>query len=402
MWRGWVALALAAVIPALAGSVSAATARASTPRVPFGFVGMDVDQPVWPGQVDLSHQLDVMSQSGVDSIRAVIDWSQAQPYSSWSQVPADARSNGQFVDVGGIPTDFTDIDALVGLTAQHAMSVLPVVINAPAWDGMTWKGGQVAIPRSPAPYSAFVKALVERYGRNGTFWQQNPQIPKRPVEMWQIWNEPNIWAFWPQAPRPFYRGYVSLLRSAHAAIKQADPGAKVVLAGLPNYSWINLREIIKHGGRRLFDVVDVHPYTATPPGVITILGYVRGVMNRYGEGRKPIIAGEISWPSSQGQDAIRVGFDIGTTEAGQARKLGKLLPLLARNRRRLGLAGFYYYDWAGLERRGAEAFDFSGLFRLDVNTFQFTAKPAYYVFRADALAMEGCRSKGPLATECVH
>jgi hypothetical protein len=388
MWRRWVGLAAALCV--LAALAPVTLARAALPRVPFGFVGMNVDQPVWPGQVDLSHQLDVMSQSGVDSVRAVIDWSQAQPYASFSQVPAGQQS--QFVDVAGVPTN---------LTAEHGMTLLPVVMNAPAWDGRLF-GGTVAMPRSPGPYAAFVRALVQRYGPHGSFWSQNPQIPRRPVEMWQIWNEPNVWAFWPQHPQPFYTGYIPLLRAARAAIKQADPRAEVVLAGLPNYSWINLREIIRHGGRNLFDVVDVHPYTLAPRGVITILGYVRQVLDRYGRRGVPLLAGELSWPSSEGQGAVNVGFDIGTTEAGQAKKLGAVMPLLARNRRWLGLAGFYYYDWAGQERRGAEAFDFSGLFRISLSTYQFTAKPAYYVFKADALAMEGCRWKGTLASECAR
>jgi hypothetical protein len=72
--------------------------------------------------------------------------------------------------------------------------------------------------------------------------------------------------------------------------------------------------------------------------------------------------------------------------------------MLVADRKALGLMGFYYYDWAGLERPNALAFDFAGLFRLSDGEFQ--AKPAAGVFRRDALAMEGCRSKGELATSC--
>jgi hypothetical protein len=398
MARRAFAVAVATVVAALAFSASSASAARYAPSpVPFGFVGMDVDYPVWPNpDVDLSSQFDVMAQSGVDSVRGVIDWSNAQPYRSWSAVPSG--STEPFVNVGGIPTDFTYADALVAAVAQHGMTVLPVVIDAPTCDGRTFHG-QVTAPRTPGPYAAFMRALVLRYGPNGTFWRDNPQIPKDPVEMWQVWNEPNIWSFWPQSRQGYYAGYVALLRATHAAIKQADPRAKVVLAGLPNYSWIEIERIEQYGGNNLFDVVDLHPYTATPQGVITILGYVRQVLNRTGDRRIPIIAGELSWPSSAGKGAVRVGFDIGTTEAGQAAKLSTLLPMLARDRRRLGLAGFYYYDWAGLEQRGAEAFDFSGLFKY--SDFQFFAKPAFKVFRADALQMEGCRSKGLVATECL-
>jgi len=369
--------------------------QALTP-VPQGFVGMVVDEPVWPDPfVNLPQQLDVMVASGVESIRVVFDWSQAQPYASWQDVPSDQRS--QFVNEGGVPTTFAPLDALVAAAAERGMTVLPVIQSAPTWDGQTYAGGLMAIPRSPAPYAAFAKALVQRYGSTGNFWTANPQIPKVPIELWQVWNEPNIIAFWPQ--QPYYSRYLALLRAAHAAIKSADPKAKVVLAGLPNYSWQELARIYKfRGARSLFDYVAVHPYTKTPQGVITIIGYVRQEMNLAGDANKPILADEISWPSSMGHTTHDTGYDFATTEAGQAENIGKVLPLLVRNRVRLGLAGFYYYDWAGLERDNYLAFDFSGLFRLSGGTF--VPKPAYEVFKRGALAMEDCRAKAARATSC--
>jgi polysaccharide biosynthesis protein PslG len=391
----WAAAVTLAAGLAFAGAGSAAQRQSPTP-VPQGFVGMVVDEPVWPDPyVALPGQLDVMVSSGVESIRVVFDWSQMQPYRSWSDVPADVRS--QFVDVGGIPTNFTAADTLVGLAAQRRLTVLPVVQNAPSWVGQNYPGGIVTLARTPGPYAAFVGALVRRYGATGSFWQSNPQIPKVPIEMWQIWNEPNIPAFWPQ--QPYYSRYIALLRAAHAAIKAADPKAKVVLAGLPNYSWIELARIYRfRGARKLFDAVAVHPYTKQPQGVITILGYVRHEMDLAGDASKPILADEISWPSSVGKTTHDVGYDFATTESGQAQNLGKLLPMLVRNRFRLGLAGFYYYDWAGFERDNYLAFDFAGLFRLSDG--MFVAKPAYDVFRSEALAMEGCQAKLGRATNC--
>jgi hypothetical protein len=357
---------------------------------------MVVDEPVWPDPfVDLAKQFDVMVSSGVESVRVVFDWANAQPYQNWSDVPASQRS--QFVDVGGIPTNFTPMDQLVGLAASRGLSVLPVILNAPSWGGQSYPGGTVRIPRTPGPYAAFAKALVQRYGSRGTFWSNDPYGGRVPIEMWQVWNEPNILAFWPKPP--YYARYLALLRAAHAAIKAADPKAKVVLAGLPNFSWFELARIYGfRGARKLFDVVAVHPYTKTPQGVITILTYVRQVMNKAGDRNKPLLADEVSWPSSLGHTNHNVGYDFATTETGQARNITKLLPMLARNRVRLGLGGFYYYDWAGFERQNKLAFEFAGLFR--VSDGRFIAKPAFSAFRRGTLAIEGCRSKGPLATDC--
>ena len=71
-----------------------------------------------------------------------------------------------------------------------------------------------------------------------------------------------------------------------------------------------------------------------------------------------------------------------------------------KNRIKLGLSGFDYYTWAGIEDKNGLAFDFSGLERFTNGVF--TAKPALGVFRRGVLRMEGCRSKGVLATVCLH
>ena len=194
---------------------------------------------------------------------------------------------------------------------------------------------------------------------------------------------------------------MALLRAAHTAIKRADPHAKVVLAGMPNYSWVQLKAFYKvRGARRQFDVVAVHPYTAQPDGVIAILQRVRNVMNSAGDKRKPIIADEVSWPSSLGKLPHGGKFDIATSEKGQARKIAQLLPLLGRDRLRLGLLGFDYYTWAGVERRHGIPFDFAGLFRFSNGSF--ITKPAYFAFRQAALGLERCRRKGALATACAR
>ena len=73
---------------------------AAASSVPQGFVGMMIDGPLYPVTapgIDLAPQFDKMVASGVESIRAVFDWSFAQPYRSWSQVPA--ADLDQFTDV---------------------------------------------------------------------------------------------------------------------------------------------------------------------------------------------------------------------------------------------------------------------------------------------------------------
>ncbi len=384
------------VLLLLVPRTSEAGTAASVPSVPQGFVGVVVGAPLFPNtdvSIDLDSQLNLMISSGVQSLRVPIDWASSQPYRTISKVPLDQRN--LFVSVGGIPTNFTLIDQLVAETARRGVTLMPMILDAPKWDALHVKGGVgvVAIPRLDGPYARFVAALVHRYGPHGTFWQ-GFSGPVLPVRMWQIWNEPNISPFWPQ--QPFAHRYVGLLKAAHDAIKSADPRAKVILAGLPNYSWRSLLRIYAiPGARKLFDVVAVHPYTKTPQGVITILGFVRQVMNRAGDSGKPMVADEVSWPSSLGKTIHNTGYDFATTETGQARNIAKLLPLLAQDRRSLRLQGFYYYTWVSVERPNGLAFDYAGL--LKVVNGQLIAKPALNSFTQSALAIENCQ---PVLTSC--
>ena len=400
----WALLLLAVMAIALAAGATAAAARithrpAKAPGpVPPGFVGVDADGPLWddtPG-VNVDQQLGLMVASGVQSLRVAFSWAAAQPYKTAAAVPA--ADTTQYTDIGGVPTDFAATDTIVAAAARHRLSILPTVLYTPAWDALRnhlSKGGMPQ-PRSDGAYGGYLTALIGRYGPRGSFWAQNPSIPRMPIREWQIWNEPDVTAYWNP---PFAPTYVALLRAAHAAVKRADPGAKVVLGALTGYAWSGLRQIYRiKGARRLFDIVSVDAYTKRPANVIRFLQFMRGVMDRYGDRAKPLLATELSWPASVGQGQVHYDFD--TTAAGQARNLATLLPLLNRNRAALGLAGFDWYTWISAESHGASDFNFSGL--LKVHAGVVAAKPALAVFRRGALALEGCRSKGTVATACIR
>ena len=365
------------------------------PAVPQGFVGVDVDGPMLAPDttVDYPAQLQAMVASGVQSIRVAFNWAGAQPYESADQVPAAQAS--EFTNIGGRPTDFGLTDEIVGDAALRRISVLPTILYAPPWDARHNPNG-VDTPQRAAPYAAFAAALVGRYGPHGSFWSSNPQIPRMPIRMWQIWNEPNISYYWPQ---PFARSYDSVLRLAHQAIKRADPGAKVVLAALTNFAWRSLGQVYRiPGARNLFDVVALNGFTKTPANVIVYMEFMRHAMSHEQDGQKPLLATEVSWPSAQGQTPQH--FDFNTTEAGQARDIATILPLLGADQAALHLIGFYYYTWLGNERSHDLAFNFAGLNRL--NGDQVAAKPALGAFTNGVLTLEHCRSKGSVATVCHH
>jgi hypothetical protein len=393
------ALVAALVAVMLLSSAPFAHARsgARPGGVPNAFVGVDIDGPVFtPTNVlDLSSQMSTMVSNGVESVRAAFNWAAAQPYQSWAQVPSQDRS--RFVTgPAGRPISYAGTDAIVGNAARHGLTVLPTLLYAPAWDAASNPSG-FKIPRRDAPYAEFAAAMVRRYGPHGSFWSQNPQIRKLAVRMWQVWNEPNIPAYWRQ---PFVRGYVPLLRLTRRSIKQADPGARIVLGALTNLAWRSIGQIYSvRGARRLFDVVSVNGFTSTPADVILYLRLMRHAMDHYGDAAKPLIATELSWPSARGQTAQRNDFN--TTQNGQARNIATLLPLIGAWRTRLGLGAFYYYTWMGSEFKGAPAFAFSGLLRYTTSG-QVKSKPALSAFRRGALTLEGCRAKGATASRCLR
>ncbi len=365
-------------------------------RVPQGFVGMMADGELFSRHVNLGHQLDSMVTTGVESLRTVFNWAAAEPYSSWSDVPASQRQ--RFTHAGGRPIDFSATDLIVGAAAQRGLTVMPVVLFAPPWAAGPTNPGGYSVPASDGTYAAFVSALASRYGPGGVYWHTHPGARAVPIRVWQIWNEPNLSLYWPQAQFP--GAYVDLVHAAHDAIHQVDPGAKVVLAGMPNDSWNALTSIYRvPGSGRYFDAVAVHPFTQQPAGVITILQRVRAVMNHAGDNSKPMIASEVSYPSALGKTKRSLLFGFETTEAGQARNLRTLIPLLASARSRLHLLAFYHYNWVGREHHNDKSFSFAGLLRLTGS--RLVAKPAFAAFRTAALAIEGCRIKGPLATGCL-
>ena len=380
---GAVSLAIAVALAAPALSQGRSRRLPGAP-VPPGFVGMNVDGPVLTprGGVAMPDQFGLMRSSGAQSIRVVFSWSAAQPYSSWTEVPPGQR--GAFVSgASGIPTAVAATDQVVALAAANGMTVLPVVMYTPSWDAAPGPGTDVALPRDNRPYDDYLTSLIERYGPGGSFWAQNPTLPRRPIRKWEIWDEPDLRYFWPT--RPWESSYVALLGTAHAAIRRADPGARVVLAGLTSYSWVDLAAIYRvRGARRLFDAVEVHPYTKYPAGVVQILSSVRATMDKAGDRRKPMIAGETGWMSSLNQTPRL--WDYETTQTGQAIRLRSLLRLLAANRSRLKLIGFDWYTWMGYEFGGASPFNFSGL--MSFQSGRATAKPALAVFNQTAHAIE--------------
>ncbi len=377
---------LAATVSAALLALPVAVVQA---RVPSGFVGADVNGPLLTlSAPQLSHEFDVMAQSGVESVRADFFWAVAQPYPSFAQVPPDQLS--RFENVDGVPTDFSASDRIVELASARGITVLPTISVAPSWAAQR-PGDLASPPSNDAAFADYVAALARRYGPNGTFWSASR--PAAPIHSWEIWNEPNSWT----------TQYAQLLRVTRPALKQVDPGAQMVLGSLTNtassVSWKALQSIYSAGGAGQFDAVAINPYTADIARVILVAKLVRGVMARNGDSALPLEITEMSWPSAKGRTSWQPDWSV--TQAEQAQRVTAAYSALAAARTQLKLESAYWYTWLTSDNAKVDAFGYSGLRRVEPNG-QVVAKPAYFAFRSVALSLEGCRSKGSTASDCLQ
>jgi len=362
-------------------------AHAAERRVPQGWLGVTVDGPVNPYKPG---EWNRMTRSGVESVRIAVRWFQLQPYAPGA-VPETERA--RFRDVGGVPTDFTPFDAYVAAAAARGLAVLPVVELAPSWLAIR-PMDRASPPADPEAYGRFMAALVGRYGPDGSLWRERPELRKVPIRTWQIWNEPSLGGFWSE--QPFAPTFVPLLRSAATAVRAADPGAKLVLAGLPNLSWEDLERLYAAGARGLFDAVAVHPYTRRPRDVVRVIQRARRVMRANGDAAVPIWVTEMSWPAAVGRAPTPTGFEV--TDAGQAGRLATALRMLFKARGRLRIERVFWYTWLS-RADGPSVFDWSGLRR--VRDGRRVGTPALAVFRRAARRLQGCPKAPSDARSCA-
>ena len=355
------AVLLAVVLSLLAPAAAFAASR----KVPTGWLGVVADGPLTQSSLGSGDEWNRLAGSGAESVRTAFYWYAVQPNG-----PGDA--------------DWAGTDAFVLAAASRGLSVVPVLQGTPTWAARK-PGDAGSPPADPATFAAFVRLLVTRYGPAGSFWSEHPEVVRRPIRAWQIWNEPNIPRYWDVAN--WAPPYVKLLKAAHAAVRHADPGAQTVLAGLPNDSWLALHRIYAAGARRAFDVVALHPYTSKPVNVIKLIRLARAEMRRRGDRRLPVWITEMSWPASEGKvrNGVR-GFD--TTDSGQATRLRAGLDMLVKDRRKLRIGRVYWYTWLSQEAATGSSFDYSGLRRL--RSGRVVDSPALAAFTREARKLEGC------------
>jgi hypothetical protein len=359
----------AVLVALLAVPASAPAAR----TVPQGFFGVMYDHGVERASDTVQDpQWDLMASSGVESVRTVFVWGEAQ---------RDGR---------GTPIDFTLTDGSVRRAALRNMAVLPVVLYAPRW-ARAYRNRFTSPPKRRSDYVAYLTALIQRYGPDGSFWIEHPELPKRPIREWQVWNEPHLAAYWDAPEKGQYgyiRAYPLLLRAAYNAIKTEDPGAKVVLAGITQRAWDEIELLYQRGIKRYFDVAALQTFPQTVKRAVMATELFRDAMKARGDRRKPVYLTEIAWPASKGRTK-GIRYQSQETPRGMATKLSGVYRALIKRRRALRVGKVFWYTWASPYGRGGSIFKYAGLQSFDDTSFK--AQPALSTYRRLAVRYQGCR-----------
>jgi hypothetical protein len=226
----------------------------------------------------------------------------------WEDI--EIESKGIFLDrrEGREVSSWEKYDHVVDLAEEYGIEIIARLDNPPAWSRRAGnEAGTLAPPDDYADYGDFVFAVVARY--------------KGRIKYYQIWNEPNIYPEWGEAPvNP--EAYTELLKLGYTRAKEADPNVVILCAGLApttEMSERNLMDLVflqrmyDAGASDYFDILSVqgyglwngptdrrvHPDRANFSRVLLI----RELMVRNGDAHKPIWASEVGW------NALPRGFD---------------------------------------------------------------------------------------------
>jgi hypothetical protein len=305
----------------LAGTGATSAARAAVPNDFFGLVSEDV----FTGNAGYRAATLAKQQSiGVGLIRQTFHWNQIE------------TSRGKY--------NFAYYDGYVAALATHGIRVLPILFDPPRFRAKVTKRSSATYPpRHFGDLGRFGAAVASRYGPNGSFWAQNPTVPKLPITAFQVWNEPNVPAYWPTGPNP--RSYAKLLKATAGGIRRVDPSAEIVTAGLPDShlsrpgSVFRYAKSLVHYAHGSFNTLAVNPYGKNSSQVVSKLRRFRSILNHGHAHSARIWVTEFGWSDKGPKSSFRAG------SAGQAKQIRRTIPALVKRRSSLGLRGFVYYSW---------------------------------------------------------
>ncbi|MBY4130052.1 cellulase family glycosylhydrolase [Rhodococcus fascians] len=301
---------------------------------------------------DLDRELTLAKDAGSFAVRLDLDWGLIEP------------NRGTF--------DWTLSDRVIDAVVAHGMCPYGIVGYTPRWARVPAAvDNPHSRPADPAEFASFAATVVQRYQDR--------------MNLWEVWNEPNLVSFF--APAPDVAAYSALLQATYRAIKQVQPGSTVLAGGMAPAETTQgnitgttfLSRMYEQGANQYFDAFNVHPYTwpylPNDPGTTSWntavkMWSMRDVMVAGGDADKQIWISEFGAPTGTNPNSV--------TEQVQSDTIGIVLDAVLGN------------DWLGpafvysLRDSGTDTSDVEqnfGLLHRD-----WTPKLAYA--RVDAYAAE--------------
>jgi len=252
------------------------------PNIPEAAVnpfGVNASLERYEGQ-DLDRAVMMIRDGGYQWVRQRFPWSEIEP------------EEGQY--------HWDEWDRIVAAALEHDLNVIAVLETSPSWaraniDAETPE----APPRDFAVLARFARAFASHY--------------REELNYYEIWDQPNLYPHWGERYTD-PAAYTHLLQAGYSAIKQGDPEALVLTAGLaPNVEEggqymsdiLFLQGMYEAGAREYFDILAVKPYGLWYEPEDRRLSpletnfsrpiLLREVMVRHGDGDKAVWAVEFGW-----------------------------------------------------------------------------------------------------------
>jgi hypothetical protein len=302
---------------------------------------------VVPQSVPSEEHFQRLQRGGVKTMRVPLDWGGVQ-------------QGGKTVPLG-----LSGFDVIVERAAKANIEVLPFLTGAPNWavPSVFVPGDRNAKAPAHLPASGtaatywkkFVTAAVARYGSTGSFWAENPAVPKRPIKVWQIWNEENFKYF---VAHPNPAEYGRLVKLSYTAIKSVDPTAQLLLGGMfalpkgcrnPRPKSICAVDFLEQmykktpGIKTKFNAVALHPYTGRYQLLAPEIEEFRDVLAANKDGAKGLWITELGW-SSQPPPANPFANIFAKGVNGQAAQLEGAFSLLSAKQAKWKLQRVYWFS----------------------------------------------------------
>ena len=296
-------------------------------------------------QEDLNNYFQEIKNLGATWVRWDVDWQLVQPANSQNY-------------------DWKDTDRVAATARKYGIKSLGIITYSPQWaQNDICPSGKQCPPEDVDTFANFSGVVAQRY--------------KGTVDDWEIWNEPNDQKYW--YPAPDAGNYSELLKAAYTKIKEVNPNAIVVSAGLTDMGdeegisispLTFVETMYERGGKDYFDVLALHPYTY--PGYDYGWPQITAVwkaMDENDDAGKKIWITEYGAPTGGSGRAFEIGeagFFYGKdfmSEEAQSRMAQSIFAFKSANPERIGNVFWYSLCDSSIDTSTTE--NFFGILRYD-------------------------------------